>query len=587
MFQCVLRRGLSLLTIVLILSAVALAQSPDPKAPPSDPDGARRLSGHKGIVRALAFTPDGRILASVAGPEVRLWRVKDGKLLATLPADPELVLTAAFSPDGKQLATAGADGQVRLWDPLTSKKLRTLKGHKDKVTALAFSPDGKLLASGSYDKAVRLWNPASGEMAIQWVTCKGKGHVTAVAFAPDGRQLATASVGAVELNMGGNLFGSGLSNFVTMWEVSTGKQLRELRSRGSTVMFAADGRTLATGGLVPDIQQDAQGVSVDGFHLISLVDVRSGHDYFTVKWRGDLVTFAADGRTFATAGGWHDDFHFKDFGFCAHNGVNARKMDNRLRVWETATCNPILVYPATTRPKEAVEATVVAFSPDGQTLATSSVVDRETGPVDVLLLDLATLTAGTPVKAAPPSKEELETLWGDLASDDAAVAHRAIGRLAAAKDEAVAVLFRELQPVPITQEKRVRQLITDLNHAEFSVRQGAAAELSKLGLSAELSLRQALADKPSLEQTLRLEALLEALTQGGADRRSLPRHARRTGAGANRHARGAEGVGVPGERVPWCAPHDGGEGVAGSTSWADGRAALNRMPHSWRCWKRC
>src|SRR5581483_4053961 len=70
-----------------------------------------------------------------------------------------LVFSVAFSPDGKVLATGSFDGTVKLWDFAAGKELHVLKGHTDQVYSVAFSPDGTMLASGSKDKTIRLWNP--------------------------------------------------------------------------------------------------------------------------------------------------------------------------------------------------------------------------------------------------------------------------------------------------------------------------------------------------------------------------------------------------------------------------------------------
>ncbi len=92
-----------------------------------------------------------------------MWDLASGQSLATLEGHRENVYSVAFSPDGKQLATGSGDKTARVWDLASGQSLATLEGHSENVYSVAFSPDGKQLATGSGDKTARVWDLASGQ----------------------------------------------------------------------------------------------------------------------------------------------------------------------------------------------------------------------------------------------------------------------------------------------------------------------------------------------------------------------------------------------------------------------------------------
>src|SRR5262245_50674879 len=108
---------------------------------PSAAQEGRALEGHTGWIAAVAFSPDGKTLATgSADPAVKLWDLQAGKAKATLTGHTGAVAAVAFAPDGKTLATGSFDGTARLWDVETQRLRRTLSGHRGVVQAVAFSP---------------------------------------------------------------------------------------------------------------------------------------------------------------------------------------------------------------------------------------------------------------------------------------------------------------------------------------------------------------------------------------------------------------------------------------------------------------
>ncbi|MEM7403616.1 MAG: WD40 repeat domain-containing protein [Myxococcota bacterium] len=133
----------------------------------------RTLQGHIRGINSVAYSPDGKTLASASSDNtVKLWGTQDGKLLRTLEGHSCWVYSVAYSPDRNTLASASLDKTVKLWGTQDGQLLRTLEGHTDSVLSVAYSPDGKTLASASSDKTVWLFEleiKVDVKVRVRWV----------------------------------------------------------------------------------------------------------------------------------------------------------------------------------------------------------------------------------------------------------------------------------------------------------------------------------------------------------------------------------------------------------------------------------
>ena len=280
--------------------------------------GPLTLKGHSSYVLSVAFSPDSKRLASASWDKsIKLWDTVTGTELLTLKGHSRGVYSVAFSPDGKRLASGSDDATIKLWDTATGTELLTLKGHSSVVHSVAFSPDGKSLASGSWDKTVKLWDTVTGK---ELLTLKGHSKaVGSVAFSPGGKRLAS---------------GSG-DKTIKLWDTLTGKELLAIAGHSpwvNSLAFSPDGKCLASG-------RDDK--------TVEFWDAATGKEVLTLKGHSQLarsVAFSPDGKRLASGSG-----------------------DKTIRLWDTVTGKELLTFKG-----HSSVVNSVAFSPDDKCLASGS-----------------------------------------------------------------------------------------------------------------------------------------------------------------------------------------------------------------------
>jgi WD40 repeat protein len=286
----------------------------------------RCMHGHRFGINAIAISPDGQYALSGGGDDAELgclgasvcvWDLRTGRKVCRFRGhhDHPIILTVAFSPDGRYALSGGWDKTLCYWEVATGREIARLQGHFWNITSVAFSPDGRRAVTCSDDKLVRLWElPEPAESWVPWAELPAGGQrclvghkqeVSAVAVSPNGRRLASA----------------GVDGAIRFWDVQTGERLHEITGFSGYVWrltFSSDGRQLLAAG-PPDKQARLWEVETgklvrayDSPHEIMKATLSpDGRRIMACDWRGSDASFWAwdvatgkDARHYRGPGPW-------------------------------------------------------------------------------------------------------------------------------------------------------------------------------------------------------------------------------------------------------------------------------------------
>ena len=473
------------------------------------------LQGHSGDVYAVAVSPDGRtiVTATLRGGVV-LWRASGGAILRLAAEAPPV--SVQYSADGSRLAAAYSDGTARLWDPRTGASLSRHLIHPRGVRAIALSPDARVIAGGGDDGAIHLAEAETGLLLRRIVpgpeplagaVARGPATVRALAFSPDGSVLVS---------------GHSHDTVAHVWDVHSGREVARLREDGNAVhavAFSPDGATLAT---AADTGREIKLWETATWQVRRTLDCRGGPEY--------PHAFSADGRSLWSA------------------------YDQQVWRWDLAGGRRLREFSGEHRAR----VTRVAAFPTGMRVVSAG----EDGAAVVWDGEASLDPAGARLEAADV---RLEGPWGALAGEDAAGAYEAMWAMAAVPGQSVPYLRNRLPRQDPIDADKVRRLLAELDHEQFTVRERATRDLARLGDAAEPMLREQLAITTSPEAGQRLEVLLDSVQLNVVDADKLR---------AARAIEVLERIGTPAARD---ALDEAFRGAAGSKLKERARAAVKRL----------
>ena len=488
----------------------------------------------------LSWCPDGKILAVGSAREISLLDVPRRKWVRRWAAHATGIVGLACSPGGKQLASLGMnDAVIGLWAADSGKDLLTTPGQRWGIGYLALTPDGKQLFTHSWDGTVVCWDRTTGDLLRQFKG-SGGGDVSVMALSPDGRTTVVADES---------------SSAAVLCDAATGKLSRRLPVPGRAVSgltFSRDGKLLAVatksgetqvtevasgkevGRLTEDRDRDNLAFTLDGQALltsndVSLVQVwgvRDGKELCRMEtgFQSQRMASFPDGAQVAIAGQHNDEHALLILDVSTRSEVNRWRIpaksyrsiavspdgqiiatggdgDSLIRLWEVSSGRLIRQFKG-----HYCGVSTLAFAERGRTLLSGS------WDTSVLIWDVTGLQTPGP-SVQPLTPQRLALLWEMLADADPARAYSALWELVGSPSPAVPFLRERLRAALQLDERLLTQLVADLDHRSFRVREQAADRLLELGIGVEPALGKLLASMPTLEQRRRAESLLKKLSR--------------------------------------------------------------------------
>jgi WD40 repeat protein len=325
------------------------------------------LEGHTECINSVAFSPDGKHIASCSSDNtVCVWDTVNGEVVSgPFEGHTQSVSSVAFSPDGKHIVSGSDDKTICVWDAMTGQVVcGPLEGHTDWVVSVAFSPDGKHIVSGSSDKTICMWDAVTGEVISGPLECH-TGCVTSVAFSPDGKSIVSGSD----------------DKTICVWDAATGKvvsgPLECHTGCVNSVAFSPDGKSIVSGS---DDKTICVWDAVTGQVVSGPLE---GH-----TWHVNSVAFSPDGKHIVSGSSdkticlWDAVTRHVISGPLEHhtNSVNSVAFspdgkhivsgsdDKTIRVWNAVT-GEVISGPLEGHTDWVIS---VAFSPDGKHIVSSS-----------------------------------------------------------------------------------------------------------------------------------------------------------------------------------------------------------------------